>query len=224
MWVVKIGGSLGQDPLLPQWLNLLTQLGAGRVALVAGGGGFADEARRLQGLWQFNDLAAHNMAVLAMVQTAYQLHALNPRLQPVARQAEIPRVLHSGQTAVWLPFELQRQLPDDDTHWGHTSDSIALTLARQLHAERLVLVKSCPVDPGLSLEELGRSGVLDTSFAAAAASVPFPIHLLRKDELEGMRSLLLGEGQPPGQPPGHLHGQAACNAWQGEAAWQAGYA
>jgi aspartokinase-like uncharacterized kinase len=66
MWVVKIGGSLGQDPLLPQWLTLLTQLGAGRVALVAGGGGFADEARRLHNLWHFGDVAAHNMAVLAM--------------------------------------------------------------------------------------------------------------------------------------------------------------
>lgn len=193
MWVVKIGGSLGQDPLLPQWLSLLTQLGAGRVALVAGGGGFADEARRLQGLWQFGDLAAHNMAVLAMVQTAYQLHALNPALLPVTRQADIPRVLHSGHTALWLPFELQRAVPDPSTHWGHTSDSIALALARELHAERLVLVKSCALQPGLSLEDLGRHGVLDQDFAGQAAAVPFPIHLLRKDELHAMRALLVGE-------------------------------
>lgn len=197
MWVVKIGGSLGQDPLLPQWLALLTQLGAGRVALVAGGGGFADEARRLQNLWQFGDVAAHNMAVLAMAQTAYQLHALNPSLSPVTRQAEIPRVLHSGHTALWLPFELQREQPDHSTHWGHTSDSIALALASELHAERLVLVKSCPLQPGLSLQELGHHGVLDEDFAARAAQVPFPIHLLRKDELEAMRALLLGEW------PGH---------------------
>ena len=27
MWVVKIGGSLNHDPLLPQWLGMLSQLG-----------------------------------------------------------------------------------------------------------------------------------------------------------------------------------------------------
>lgn len=220
MWVVKIGGSLGQDPLLPQWLSLLTQLGAGRVAVVAGGGGFADEARRLQSLWQFGDLAAHNIAILAMVQTAYQLQALNPALLPVTRQADIPRALHRGHTALWLPFELQRQAPDHSTHWGHTSDSIALALARELHAERLVLVKSCALAPDLSLEELGQSGVLDQDFAAQAAAVPFPIHLLRKDELEAMRALLVGEW------PGHgLRTPAPrTTSWSCAQPWRAGHA
>ena len=41
MWVVKIGGSLNNDPVLTQWLELLAQLGGGRVTLVCGGGGFA---------------------------------------------------------------------------------------------------------------------------------------------------------------------------------------
>ena len=69
MWVVKLGGSLNNDPLLPEWLELLAQLGGGRVTLVCGGGGFADEVRRSQDLWKFDDLAAHNMAVLAMAQS-----------------------------------------------------------------------------------------------------------------------------------------------------------
>ena len=29
MWVVKLGGSLCSDPVLPQWLELLAQLGGG---------------------------------------------------------------------------------------------------------------------------------------------------------------------------------------------------
>ena len=48
MWVVKIGGSLCGDPVLLQWLDLLTQLGGGRVTIVCGGGSFADEVRRVQ--------------------------------------------------------------------------------------------------------------------------------------------------------------------------------
>jgi 5-(aminomethyl)-3-furanmethanol phosphate kinase len=198
MWVVKLGGSLGTDTLLPQWLDLLVQLGGGRVTVVGGGGGFADEARRLQTHWQFNDLAAHNMAVLAMAQTAYQLQALNPGLQLATRKSDIRRVLHSGHTALWLPFELQRDTADTSTHWGHTSDSIALDLARKLNAERLVLVKSCSIDPALSLGDLGRAGVVDTGFATLSEGAAFPIHLLHKDNLAGMRALLLDEGRYPG--------------------------
>lgn len=198
MWVVKLGGSLVNDPVLPHWLTLLTQLGGGRVAVVGGGGGFADEARRLQGLWQFNDLAAHNMAVLAMVQTAYQLHAMQPQLQPVSRLADIPRMLHGGQTALWLPFELQRQWPDATTHWGHTSDSIALDLARLLNAERLVVVKSCAIEASHSLSQLGYAGVVDAEFAGRSADAPFPISLLGRSDLDGMRALLLDDGRLSG--------------------------
>ena len=51
MWVVKLGGSLNADPLLPEWLDLLGQLGGGRVTIVCGGGSFADEVRRAHPDW-----------------------------------------------------------------------------------------------------------------------------------------------------------------------------
>lgn len=193
MWVVKIGGSLCADPLLPDWLDLLAQLGGGRVTVVCGGGGFADEVRRVQAHWQFDDLAAHNMAVLAMAQYAYQLHAINPALQLTRRKSEIPQVLHRGQTALWLPFELQRDQADGTTHWDATSDTIALDLACKLNAEQLVVVKSCAIDPLLSLDELSRAGVLDKGFAALSRSAAFPIEVMHKGELGRMRALLLGE-------------------------------
>ena len=125
MWVVKMGGSLGRDPALPQWLELLTQLGGGRVTLVAGGGAFADEARRAQSHWSFGDVPAHNMAVLAMAQTAWMLRALNPKLQPAQSEADIRRILRKGQTALWKPLEILREAPDDDTSWDDTTDSLA---------------------------------------------------------------------------------------------------
>ncbi|HSI58532.1 MAG TPA: aspartate kinase [Ideonella sp.] len=193
MWVVKIGGSLCADPLLPDWLDLLAQLGGGRVTVVCGGGGFADEVRRVQAHWQFDDLAAHNMAVLAMAQYAYQLHAINPALKLTRRKSDIPQVLHRGQTALWLPFELQREQADAQTNWNATSDTIALDLARKLNAEQLVVVKSCEIDPLLSLEELGDSGVLDRGFAELSRGVAFPIEVMHKGELGRMRALLLGE-------------------------------
>ncbi len=193
MWVVKLGGSLNADPLLPQWLELLAQLGGGRVTLVCGGGAFADEVRREQARWQFDDVAAHNMAVLAMVQSAYMAHALQPALQLARDKAEIHQVLRGGQTAVWLPYEWLRDRSGADTSWDTSSDSIALDLARQLNAERLVVVKSCAIDPTASLAELGEAGVLDRRFASIAAGANFPIELIHRAELARMRSLLIGE-------------------------------
>ena len=76
MWIVKLGGSLERDALLPRWLELLAELGGGRVVIVPGGGGFADQARAAQAWWQLDDLPAHNMAVLGMAQSAAMMQGL----------------------------------------------------------------------------------------------------------------------------------------------------
>jgi aspartokinase-like uncharacterized kinase len=199
MWIVKLGGSLSRDARLPRWLQMLAELGRGRVVVVPGGAAFADAVRAAQGYWGFDDLTAHNMAVLAMAQTGYQLHAMNPTLQLATRRSEIANVLHKGRAAIWLPFELQRDKPDGRTNWGATSDTIALDLARDLNAERLVVVKSCAIDPAHTLAQLGAAGVLDEGFDGRAQGVAFPIEIMDKNELARMRSLLLGE-------PRHLAG------------------
>ena len=196
MWVIKIGGSLGGDPLLPQWLTLLGQLGGGRVTVVCGGGTFADEVRRAQRHWQFDELAAHNMAVLAMAQSAYLAHGLNPALQLAATEAEIRRVLHGGHTAVWLPYEAMRDQPTVHANWDTTSDSIAAELARKLNAERLVVVKSCTIDRDATVAQLSEAGVLDRRFLAITQGAAFPVAVVHKTELAWMRSLLIGEVRP----------------------------
>jgi 5-(aminomethyl)-3-furanmethanol phosphate kinase len=198
MWIVKLGGSLNADPLLPQWLELLEQLGGGRVTVVCGGGSFADEVRRTQARWQFDDLPAHNMAVLAMAQTAYLALGLNPTLRLAASEADIRQVLHAGKTALWLPFDQLRDKADGQTNWDTTSDSIALHLARKLNAERLVVVKSCDIDPAATLAQLGEAQVLDRRFVSLASGAAFPIDVVQRTELARMRSLLIGEGRPIG--------------------------
>jgi aspartokinase-like uncharacterized kinase len=197
MWVVKIGGSLGSDPLLPQWLDLLAQLGGGRVTIVCGGGTFADEVRRAQSHWHFDDLPAHNMAVLAMAQNAYLAQGLNPSLRLAPSQAAIHRVLHGGHTALWLPLEWLRDRPGPATNWEHSADSIALDLACKLNAERLVVVKSCAIDPAASLADLSATGVLDRRFASAAKNADFAIDIVQSSELPRMRTMLLGEAYLP---------------------------
>ncbi|WP_213954810.1 MULTISPECIES: aspartate kinase [unclassified Variovorax] len=192
MWIVKLGGSLTTNPLLPAWLSLLADCGGGRVIVVCGGGAFGDAVRQAQAHWRFSDLNAHNMAILAMAQTAYLMHGLNPALQLVRTKTDIRRVLHKGQTALWLPFELQRERGTAQTNWNVTSDSIALELAQRLNAERLVVVKSCAIDPRLSLAQLTEAGIVDRSFGGLSESAVFPIDIVRHDELERIRGLLLG--------------------------------
>lgn len=192
MWIVKIGGSLNASPMLPAWLDLLAECGGGRVIVVCGGGAFGDEVRRAQAQWRFNDLNAHNMAILAMAQTAYLLHGLKPALQLTRTRSDIHRVLHKGQTALWLPLELQRNRTTAQTNWEFTSDSIALDLAHRLNAERLVLIKSCEIDPRLSLVQLAEAGVVDRSFGPLSNGAAFPIDVVHSDEVARVRALLLG--------------------------------
>ncbi len=196
MWVVKLGGSLTGDPALVQWLALLSQLGGGRVTVVCGGGRFADEVRHAQGLWQFDDTAAHNMAVLAMAQTAYMAQSLSPQLQLASSESEIRRVLHGGHTAVWLPMGWIRTHADALANWEVSADSMAIALARQLNAERLIVVKSCAIDGAATLAQLSQQGVLDQRFASIAAGAAFPISIVHKSALDSVRALLLGESVP----------------------------
>jgi hypothetical protein len=192
MWIIKLGGSLSQDARLASWLALLAELGGGRVTVVPGGGLFADAVRASQRHWQFTDLAAHNMAVFAMAQTAHLFHALEPRLALAGDEDGIRRVLHAGQPALWLPTMLLRDAPDLITSWEVTSDSLALWLARLLNAEHLVLVKACSVPFGRTLAELAVDGVLDARFEPWSRDAPFPIEVVGADEIERVRDGLLG--------------------------------
>ena len=195
MWVVKLGGSLSASPGLRDWLDGLALLGGGRVIIVPGGGGLADEVRRLQARWQFDDLPAHNMAVLAMAQNAWLMCGLQPALQLVEREGDIVRTLRQARTVVWSPLELVRQVPDANTNWAVTGDSIALDLARRQNAERLVLVKSCQT-AGEDLAALHRRAVLDAGFMDRVDSVSFPIDVLHVDQWPQARGLLLGQAVP----------------------------
>jgi len=192
MWIVKLGGSLSRDARLPRWLAMLAELGGGRVVVVPGGAAFADAVRDAQGHWDFDDLTAHNMAVLAMAQTAHLLHALEPRLALAADEDAIRRAQHAGQAVLWMPLSLLRDAPDMITSWEVTSDSLALWLARRLNAERLVVVKACAVRRPHTLRELAELGLVDRRFDQWADGAPFPIEVVECDDLERVRDGLFG--------------------------------
>lgn len=190
MLVVKLGGSMSRDPALRDWLELLTEQGGGRVVIVAGGGGFADQVRAHQACWGFNDLAAHNMAILAMMQHAFMLHSLVPGMTLASSALDISAALHRCEVAVWTPSGMLRERADDMTHWDVTSDSLAAWLSGHLVAERLVVVKSCLIEPGLDLAAHTRNGTLDDAFERFTRDAGYLIDIVNKSELDRMRALL----------------------------------
>jgi aspartokinase-like uncharacterized kinase len=191
MWVVKIGGSLGHDPMLRNWLTQLSELGGGRVVIVPGGGDFADKVRDYQREWQFGDLAAHNMCLLAMAQYALLMQGILPELVLASSEAKIRRALRAGGVAVWVPTELMRAEPDAMTNWETTSDSLAAWLSSMLNAERLVLVKSCPVAAGSTPDVWMASGIVDARFAGYVSEANYVVEMFNKRDVALMRERLL---------------------------------
>jgi len=204
VWIVKLGGSLLRDPRLREWLQMLAEFGGGLVTVVPGGASFADAVREAQARWHFDDVVAHNMAVLAMAQTAHMLHGLEPRLVTAADEGQIRQVLHAGRAALWMPLALLRDAPDLLTSWEVTSDSLALWLARRLNAERLIVVKAATLDPALTLGELTATGVLDARFAVWAHEAAFRIEIVQVDDLVRVRDALVSGGGLAAVLPGVL--------------------
>lgn len=199
MWLVKLGGSLSYDPCIRTWLDALSTVGGGRVIIVPGGGPFADLVRDAQQHWEFDDEAAHRMALHAMQQNALLLAALCPALMPVESESDMRIVLSRGRTALWLPLAMTLGNPNLEANWNVTADSIGAWLANYLNAERLILVKSCrlPVSP-FDADAMSVAGIVDRAFPKFVRDACFDIVLLDKNQVDDLRELLLGERPVPG--------------------------
>ncbi|HEY1997940.1 aspartate kinase [Paraburkholderia sp.] len=191
MWVVKIGGSLSHEPTLRDWLTQLCEVGGGRIVIVPGGGDFADKVRQYQSEWHFDDLAAHNMCLLAMTQYAIMMQGVLPELVLASSEAKIRRALRDGHVAVWVPTALMRDTPDAMSNWDTTSDSLAAWLSTMLNAERLIVVKSCPIAEDMRLETLAANGVVDRRFVDYVSEANYVVELFNKDNVALMRDRLL---------------------------------
>jgi hypothetical protein len=93
--------------------------------------------------------------------------------------------------AVWVPTGLMRDTPDSMTNWDTTSDSLAAWLSTTLNAERLMVVKSCPVDAAMPLETLAATGVLDSGFVNYVSDANYVVELFNKGDVGLMRDRLL---------------------------------
>lgn len=196
--IAKIGGSLLGTPDLDAWLSVLVG-SAAPVVIVPGGGAFADQVRRAQGLYGFDDRAAHHMALLAMAQVAVLLASRRAALDLVSDPAEIEAAAARGRTSVWLPAAMALAARDVPASWDVTSDSLAAWLAGRLGAARVLLVKSCDVPAPVTARELADRGIVDRLFPRFAATSAAAVFVAGPAWLAAAGPLLQA-GDMPGVP------------------------
>jgi 5-(aminomethyl)-3-furanmethanol phosphate kinase len=161
--IVKLGGSHASGPHLKDWLAVIAAE-AGAIAIVPGGGPFADAVRTAQAGIGYDDRAAHAMALMAMAQFGSALESLNPALRLAASRSAILRALKARKVPVWSPERMARTAALPET-WELTSDSLAAWLAGALGAGCLVLVKHGRFESAtVDADELVARGVVDPLF------------------------------------------------------------
>lgn len=192
MWVVKFGGSLYDADNLKDWLRLFADHSS--LVVVPGGGPFADQVRKAQTQFGFDDSTAHAMALQAMEQYGRMLCGLQPGLSPAADAEAIHRTLERGDTPVWMPLTMA--LSDDtiEQNWQLTSDSLAAWLAGQLGIDKLVLIKSVALERDqLTSDWLQSNRVVDPQFAGYVRRYNPQTWLLGRTDIQDLDRLLRGE-------------------------------
>ena len=139
--VLKVGGSLAEAP---KSLTKLCQELSGlakdhRIAVVPGGGEFADTVRKFDKTFGLSDVAAHKMAVLAMDQYGLFLSDITQNAYVSYSLEDISNSL-KGKLPIFLPSQLMLREDPLENSWNVTSDTIAAYIAGKLHVEKLVLV------------------------------------------------------------------------------------
>lgn len=167
--VVKIGGSVLERGALAATLADILAASPRPLAVVPGGGPFAEAVRIAQAQAGFSDRLAHRLALSAMGAMAEVFATLAPALTVEASPSRFALVAAAGRVPVWNPAPLAAGDAAIPETWDVTSDSLAVHLAALLGASRVQLLKSCAVPPGVSLAELSARGIVDAALPAFAA-------------------------------------------------------
>jgi 5-(aminomethyl)-3-furanmethanol phosphate kinase len=182
--VIKLGGSLMRSSELSSWLESIeAESNNSNIVIVPGGGEFADSVRSFQETYQFNDLVAHRMALLAMCQYGYLLAGLNQKLKIVQDISLISSYSGKKVPLIWLPMTLIEDDSEISANWDFTSDSIALWLATRLKAQKLILVKSKYLDNDKSLIiNHIKNNALDKGFQELMGNYSGEIYFMEKGQ------------------------------------------
>jgi aspartokinase-like uncharacterized kinase len=140
--VVKVGGSLAEDPA--DLRTLCIKLGEiakkHKIVIVPGGGKFADVVRVLDQQFALSCSISHSMAILGMDQFGLLLSQIIPDSRATYLLDDARQLSESGAVPIFLPSRLMFQEDPLEHSWTVTSDSIAAYIASRLHISKVILV------------------------------------------------------------------------------------
>lgn len=190
MKVIKLGGSLISDvDSLKCCLKTIEQQDSDKIIIVPGGGVFADQVRNTQQLYGFDDEIAHQMAILAMQQTALLLKSIMPDAKLADNIQTIQKLLIVNSLIIWSPIIQELNAYAIKASWDISSDSLAAWLAGQLNANELILVKSAEIPLESNIQKMQKQGLLDLAFDQFITSASFKITLINKHRFNEYPSL-----------------------------------
>lgn len=140
--VIKIGGSLAEDP--ERLRALCTKLSefAKKYAIIVvpGGGRFADVVRDFDKRFTLSSEVSHRMAILGMDQFGLLLSQIIPNSCATYLLSDAKQLSEIRVVPVFLPSRLMFQEDPLENSWNVTSDSIAAYIASRLHIAKVLLV------------------------------------------------------------------------------------
>jgi len=172
----KLGGSLFDLPDLKHRVNELKATTPNPVAIIAGGGSFADAARKYDSIHQLSTEDAHQVALESMKASA-QLAA---RLLSVDLiQRNLPPTIR-GPIVVWNivdHWSSQQERIESIfgklvCDWTLTSDSIAASIAALYQINHLRILKSVSIANGSKPTNWASSDLVDPQFPKFAKFIP----------------------------------------------------
>jgi len=140
--VIKIGGSLAEDPERLRALCAKLSEFAKKYAIVVvpGGGRFADVVRDFDKRFTLSSEISHRMAVLGMDQFGLLLSQIIPNSCATYLLNDAKQFSEIGVVPVFLPSRLMFKEDPLENSWNVTSDSISVYVASRLHAAKVLLV------------------------------------------------------------------------------------
>ncbi|MBU2568572.1 MAG: uridylate kinase [Gammaproteobacteria bacterium] len=180
--VIKFGGSLERGGTLKSCLDKAAAFYREGSVWVPGGGDFAEQVRKVQQRWRFDDITAHEMALLAMQQMALLMHSMHRDCVLAGSIADIVRQLDLGKPIIWSPDVNELNQAGVPASWDVTSDSLAAWLAVTLVADELILIKSAEISQTADLNNLVELGFVDWAFPGFTENARFKISVVNKDE------------------------------------------
>lgn len=140
--VIKIGGSLAEDPeRLRALCRKMSEL-AKKYALIVvpGGGKFADVTRDFDQRFALSSAVSHRMAILGMDQFGLLLSDIVPNSRVFRQFDDVKEIFEAKAMPILLPSHVLFQDDQLENSWDVTSDSIAAYIGERLNVKKVILV------------------------------------------------------------------------------------